>query len=269
MNKQFFTTEISDPKFEINNLRFITVRTNNLAGRGDMVVYVPSKVNLTNVPVVILLHGVYGSAWCWAMKAGVHLIADKLIRENKIKPMVLVMPSDGLYLDGSAYVAHTNGCNYERWITEDVLAAIRQEIKITSEKSPLFITGLSMGGYGALRIGAKFSNLFKAFGGLSSITKFEELSKFYENGDISTLAKNVTEKPGVLETMQQYKATISPFMFDCGTTDLLIEENKILHNELLKLNIPHQFYEFEGEHNWRYWEEHIAAHLIFFNSLAS
>ena len=70
--EEFRTTEISDPKFESDNLRFITVKSKNLKGRGDICVFVPPMQNVENLPLVILLHGVYGSAWVWSKKAGVH-----------------------------------------------------------------------------------------------------------------------------------------------------------------------------------------------------
>src|SRR5436190_2167419 len=114
MSQRFFTTEISDPQFERDNLRHITVRTKNLYGRGDMTVYVPPVDDLQDVPIVILLHGVYGSSWCWPLKAGVHFITDRLIKEKVIKPVILVMPSDGLYRDGSAFLPHKDGYDYEK-----------------------------------------------------------------------------------------------------------------------------------------------------------
>src|SRR4026207_995294 len=135
MNERFFTTEISDPQFERDNLRHITVRTKNLPGRGDMTVYVPPVTNVQHVPIIILLHGVYGSAWCWPLKAGVHLISHHLIKEKSIAPMILVMPGDGMYRDGSAYVPHKDGYDYEKWIVEDIPDAIKQEIAIASPRS--------------------------------------------------------------------------------------------------------------------------------------
>jgi len=79
---KFRTVEISNPKFESNNLRFITVKTPNLKGRGDICVYVPSDIRFTQaLPIVILLHGVYGSAWSWAHSGGVHLKVNELIKK--------------------------------------------------------------------------------------------------------------------------------------------------------------------------------------------
>lgn len=264
-DKRFFTTEISDPCFERDNLRHITVRTKNLPGRGDMTLYVPSMENIQDVPIVILLHGVYGSSWCWPLKAGVHLIAQKMIQQGIIKPMVLVMPTDGLWRDGSGFLPHKDGYDYEKWIVEDVPDAVRKEIKITSAKSSLFITGLSMGGYGALRIGASYPHLFKAFSGLSSITEFEQLSNWYENGDISEIAAIVSHQTSVLEAILKNRGNLSAFLFDCGADDMLIEANRKLHSDLLAKNITHFYNEYPGEHNWPYWTKHIGEHLLFFN----
>ena len=93
MESKFRTTEISNPEFEANNLRFITVKTSNLQGRGDICVFVPPGKDLKDVPIVTLLHGVYGSAWIWAHKAGVHFTALQLMKEGLIKPMVLAARS--------------------------------------------------------------------------------------------------------------------------------------------------------------------------------
>jgi putative tributyrin esterase len=265
MNERFFTTEISDPEFEKDNLRHITVRTKNLPGRGDITVYVPPVTDVKNVPIVILLHGVYGSSWCWPLKAGVHLIAHRLITEKIIAPMILAMPSDGLYRDGSAYLRHKDGYDYEKWIVEDVPDVIKNEIAIASPQSPLFITGLSMGGYGALRIGAKYPHLLKAFSGLSSITEFNQLTNWYENGNIEEISANVLSHPSVLETILSNKESLPPFMFDCGDIDILIEANRKLHHDLEANNISHVYNEYPGEHNWNYWMSHIEEHLLFFN----
>ena len=177
--KEFRTTEISNPEFETGNLRYITVKTPNLKGRGDICVFVPPMKNYKDVPLVILLHGVYGSAWVWSQKAGVHITALQMIANGEIPPMVIAMPSDGLWGDGSAYVTH-NGMNFEKWIVEDVPAAIMENIGTVTEKSNLFISGLSMGGFGALRLGIKYPERFRAISAHSAITDLEQMQLFVE-----------------------------------------------------------------------------------------
>ena len=253
----FFTTENAF----FQGLYFITVKSNALKKRADLTVYTPSK-NEETLPIVILLHGVYGSHWAWAVKGKVHETAQKLIDTGQIKPMILVMPSDGLYGDGSGYVPHKTA-DYERWIIEDVLQVVKEQFLQATDESPVFITGLSMGGFGAMRLGAKYPSLFRAFSGLSSITHFSQLGEFVE--DFDQLQTDALEQDGVCEYLLKNKDCLPPFRFDCGSEDILIEQNRELHKNLTINNIPHTYQEFSGGHSWEYWEEHIADTLLFFN----
>jgi putative tributyrin esterase len=262
----FFTIEFSDPRFEKEHLRNITVKTKNLQGRGDITVFIPPNVPENQpIPLVILLHGVYGSHWAWTQKAGVHNTALRLIEEGKIAPMILAMPSDGLWHDGSGYLAHQTQ-NFEKWIVEDVPQAVKECTPLFSKKSPIFIAGLSMGGYGALRLGAKYPNVFKAFSGLSSVTTFQEMGQFMENQDLSILAEKVEQPEDVLSIILAHKSTLNSFRFDCGSEDILIEGNRTLHHALSENNIAHIYEEFIGKHEWIYWEKYIINTLIFFQN---
>lgn len=256
---QFFTAEISDPRFESDNLRLITVKSPALNKRADISVFVPDVPVSELKGMVILLHGVYGSHWAWTLKGGVHQTAHKLINENKLPPMLLVMPSDGLFADGSGYVPHVSE-DYEKWIVEDVVSVVTHQI--AGRPLPLFITGLSMGGYGAMRLGAKYSDRFRAFSGHSSVTELGQLSQFVE--DFDRLLSVVQTQESVLESILQHKATLPPFRFDCGKEDILIEYNRHLHQALEQHGIDHQYNEFSGGHEWPYWEEHIVDSLLFF-----
>ena len=262
----FFTTEISDPEFEFDGLRYITVKSNALRRRADITLYVPTQTPADSpLDMVILLHGVYGSHWAWSLTGGVHKTASRLIKQGKMRPMVLVMPSDGLYGDGSGYLKHQTG-DYEKWITEDVITVVKEQVASVNEKSKLFIAGLSMGGYGALRLGAKYPTLFKSFSGLSSITEFSQMALFLEGKDITELSKSVISKESVLECMLANKERLPYFRFDCGSEDVLIEHNRKLHTDLKENNIQHSYTEHPGGHQWEYWKTHIEESLLFFNS---
>jgi putative tributyrin esterase len=256
---QFFTTE----KATFHGLDFITLKSNALKKRADITVYMPLLAeNIENLPLVILLHGVYGSHWAWAIKGKVHETLDRLILGGKVKPMLLVMPSDGLYADGSAYHAHQSE-DYEAFITKDLIACIKEQYTQASDSSAIFISGLSMGGYGALRLGAKYPEIFKAFSGLSSITDFDQLEQIVE--DFETLKNVVKKSESVIEWILANKTKLSPFRFDCGKEDQLIEYNRTLNKKLIENKIPHTYTEHTGAHSWEYWEKHIAESLVFFN----
>ncbi len=264
----FFTTEISYPENEFDHLRWITVKSNALQRRVDITVYVPPKINTdVSLDVVILLHGVFGSHWAWAMNGGVHKTADRLVEQGKIRPMVLVMPSDGLYGDGSGYLSHQTE-DYEKWIVEDVIDVVKEQIACVGDNSDFFITGLSMGGYGALRLGAKYPTVFRSFSGLSSITEFSQMALFLGVGEFARLSGAVMKKENVIDWLLTNKERLPDFRFDCGTEDILIEFNRNLHQRLLENNIRHSYKENPGAHQWDYWRTYIEDSLLFFNGFA-
>ena len=261
--KKFRTVEISDPRFESNHLRFITVKSDYLKGRGDICVFVPPGLDpAKSCPVVILLHGVYGSAWIWAQKTGVHLQALKMIANGELPAMVIAMPSDGLWGDGSAYLLH-GGKDYESWIAEDVPDVLQQFIPGVSTDSPLFISGLSMGGFGALRIGVKYHHKFTAVAGHSSITNLQQMSYFVEE-DLQNFRQTEEKDEDVFQTIIHASNNLPAIYFDCGEDDLLIAHNRELHFNLKKSNIKHSYTEYPGGHEWPYWEKHISMSLLFF-----
>lgn len=260
---RFKTLEVSNPVFENNNLRFITVKTKNLKGRGDICVYVPPvAIPHKPLPVAILLHGVYGSAWSWPFSSGVHIKANELIIKGELPPMAIAMPSDGLWGDGSAFMP-MNGYNFEKWIAEDVPDALSMSIPGVSDQSPLFIGGLSMGGFGALRIGAKYGTKFRAIAGHSSMTSLAQI-KFFVEESLKTYAQDSFRDEDIFETFMHYRGQLPPVRFDCGTNDLLINYNRSLHHKMEAAGISHYYQENPGGHEWSYWSKNIMETLRFF-----
>src|SRR3982750_1148500 len=99
-------------------LRFVTVTSQALRGRADMTVWLPQGYeSLDELPLTLLLHGVYSSHWSWALNGRAHHNAAQLIADGRIPAIGLVMPSDGLWGDGSGYLRHPDR-DFERWIVE-------------------------------------------------------------------------------------------------------------------------------------------------------
>ena len=261
---KFRTIEVADRRFLHDGLLPVTFKSPSLRGRADMTLFVPPGVESANdVPLVVLLHGVYGSHWAWSLKGGAHRTAARLIQEGAMPPMVLAMPSDGLWGDGSGYVRHGGGADYERYVVEDVPACVAEVVPAVGEASPWFIAGLSMGGFGALRLGAKYARRFRGVSGHSSITHFEQMSRFVEE-PLEAYGPLPAGEQSVLDAIERNRAELPPLRFDCGTDDPLIEDNRRLHGELDRLGIPHTYEEFPGGHEWPYWERHLADSLRFF-----
>ena len=262
---RFSSIGLSDPQYESDGLRFITFYSPALQRRGDVSVFVPRGCeDETNLPVALLLHGVYGSHWAWSMSGGAHKAAQGLIDSGAIRPMVLVMPSDGLWNNGSGYLKHEEA-DYEAWIVEDVRDGVTQAIPQVGEQSAWSIAGLSMGGYGALRLGAKYAERFAAVSGHSSITHLNQIPLFIEI-DTAAYGKQDAEDVDVGYWIEAHRDRLPPLRFDCGVEDELIEANRALHARLEGTGIAHEYMEFTGDHSWPYWAEHIADTLRFFDS---
>jgi len=195
------------------------------------------------------------------MKGGAHLAASTLVAEGKLRPLVIAMPSDGLWGDGSGYLAHGNE-DYETWIVDDVPTAVREVVPSVAEASPLFISGLSMGGYGALRLGAKYAERFAGISAHSAITRPEQFSMFVE-APVSEYVCGPAEESDPLYWMKKKRDVLPPLRFDCGLLDRLLEPNRELHAALTAENMDHIYDEFPGEHCWPYWQEHIYETLLF------
>jgi putative tributyrin esterase len=242
----FRTLEISDPSLTPEGLQYITVKSKALKQRADVTLFLPSEFNhLRNLPIVTLLHGVYGSHWSWAFKGAAHFTAARMMRQHEIQPMVLVMPSDGLWGDGSGYVRHAQQ-DFENWIVDEVPNIAMQVCEACSAQSNRYVSGLSMGGFAALRLAGKYPDRYKAASGWAA--------------DESSLS--------VLSALQS-ASKLPALRFDCGLDDPYLEANRQLHQALLDLNIAHTYEEFAGSHDWPYWQSHLADSLRFFSQAES
>jgi S-formylglutathione hydrolase FrmB len=258
----FRTVEISDPSLEAQGLRWVTVKSRALAQRCDTCVFeCPGASASAAAPVVILLHGVYGSHWAWALKGGAHRTAARLAAAGRIRPMVLAMPSDGLWGDGSGYLPHRTQ-DFERWIVEEVPLVARLASTACSADSPLFIAGLSMGGFGALRLAAKYPQKFRAASAHSAATHFSQMENFVEEHPATFTV--LEEDRCVLDQMLRSRDRLPPVRFDCGREDVLLEGNRRLHEALVAAGVPHVYEEFSGGYTWPYWTEHLEDSLLFF-----
>ncbi|MEL6192278.1 MAG: alpha/beta hydrolase-fold protein [Bacteroidota bacterium] len=261
---KFRTIQKSDARYSAEGIQLITVKSPALKGRGDVSVYVPEQARgLVGLPVYVLLHGVYGSHWSWSLQGGAHVVLQNLIDEEKIAPAILVMPSDGLWGDGSGYASY-DGRDFEKWIGEEAPALIRQEVDTVNESSLFFIGGLSMGGYGAFRVGLKYPETFSGISGHSSMTSLDQMSLFVEE-DWAEKLKNIPD-PSILDCIGEH---IPPMRFDCGTEDELISYNRELDTAFREKGFEHIYEEFPGGHSWEYWHEHVGATYQFFDRIAS
>ena len=256
-------TELSNASYSRTNMSTLTIHSSHIKRRQDITVYHQSNL-ADHTPIVLLLHGVYGSNWVWTELGGVHKVYEKL-KLAGLSDFILVMPSDGGLWDGSAYLPLIDHGDYEKWITEDVVNAVIENIAGASNKSRLYITGLSMGGYGALRLGAKYPARFSAISAHSSVTSLDDLQQFIIN-PISDYQCEFEHEANLGYWLALNQQCIPPLRLDCGTEDSLYSSNVKLCQMLEKLSIDFKFESLPGAHEWPYWHEHVRKTLLFFDA---
>ena len=268
----FPTIETSDPRFERDGLRHIVVRSQALGRRADITVFVPAGHPKTH-SLLLLLHGVYGSHWSWAQRTGVHLLAQRMIDAGEIEPLVIAMPSDGLWGDGSGYLPHP-GSDAESWIVDEVVAATRQTVPCLEPNAQLSIAGLSMGGYGALRLGSRYASQFAAVSAHSPITHISQMGNFTcepldPRRNLNADGTDPDEDLDPLFWMRKNRLILPRLRFDCGSSDPLVAGSRALHTALAADQIAHVYEELPGGHEWSYWEQNIVRTLRFVNASPS
>ena len=266
MNDDIFRTiEGSDPAIAADGLTFVTVKSPALGRRADITLFVPpSARGVANLPIVMLLHGVYGSHWAWALKGAAHLTAARLIDEGALPPVILAMPSDGLWGDGSGYVAHA-GHDAERWIIDEVPALACELVPGCTVRSPLLVAGLSMGGFGALRLAGKYPQRLAAAAALSAVTEAAQLDALIEETRDGWSAAPADRS--VLAALTGATSTLPPLRIDCGLDDPYLETNRDLHRALTHAGIAHHYAESAGGHDWPYWSTMLESTLRFFGDV--
>ena len=256
----FRTIETSNPALALDGLRFVTVKSPALGQRADLCLWTAPGVTI-NAPLVVLLHGVYGSHWAWALKGAAHLTAARLISEGALPPLVLAMPSDGLWGDGSGYVPHASQ-DFERWIMEDVPHAAAETISAVDPDAPFCIAGLSMGGFAALRLAGKYPARILAAAGHSSATSAAALDPLMaeDRGNWSAAAEDQT----IMAAFARTRSTLPALYFDCGLDDPYLADNRALAAAFTAQGIVHTYREGAGGHDWDYWTAQLEQSLRFF-----
>ena len=245
----------ASPPLEMEHLHQVTRESVSLGGRGDIMFFVPPGDG-GSMPLVMLLNGVYGSHRTWTDQGEAPQTALRLIGEGRIRPMVLAMPADGLWAIDTGFVRHVDGA-YERWIMEDVVAGARELVPDLGPE--VFLAGLSIGGYGALRLGAKYGGIVRGISAHSPITRLHDMDRFVPEPN-----SYLGDEPFVGVWIARHRANLPPLRFDCGTEDPLLDASRRLHDELVRQSVVHLYQEYPGAHDWPYWKARLSDTLLFF-----
>nr|WP_310588579.1 alpha/beta hydrolase family protein [Dyadobacter psychrophilus] len=230
------------------------------------VVVTPSQYDSGKTfPVVYLLHGYSGNYADWVSKAkGFEKAADTY-------NMIIVCP-DGGY--GSWYWDSPVDpqSQFETYVSKELVFFIDSKYKTIRDRTGRAITGLSMGGHGALYLALKHQDVFGAAGSMSGGV---DIRPFPNNWDMAKKLGTYAEQPErwekntVINMLHLLTPNSLSIMIDCGVDDFFYGVNQKLHEQLIYRNIPHDYLVRPGAHNWPYWTNAIQYQLLFMNNYFS
>jgi S-formylglutathione hydrolase FrmB len=215
-------------------------------------------------PVVYLLHGYSGRYDNWISRV------PSLKEEADLYDFLIVCP-DGHYSSWYFDSPVDSTMRYETYIGTEVPAYIDEHYQTIKDAKGRAITGLSMGGHGGLFLALRHPQLFGACGSMSGGVNLSAVRNRFDVskrlGDTITHADNWNNY-SVSTIMGKYnKADSLAIIIDCGTEDnLFYTVNHALHERMVQLNIPHDYIERPGKHDWNYWSNAVRYQLLFFNN---
>lgn len=219
----------------------------------------------TSHPVLWLLHGLSDDHTIWLRRTSIE-------RYAAAKNLAVVMPAAGR----SFYQDMAGGLAYWTFLTEELPALCRSWFPISDEREDNFVTGLSMGGYGALRMALAHPNRYAAAASLSGALDIpRRLREAGKEGSRISRAEWISifgpelQAQGTTADLDHLATTVSkspsasrPRLFvSCGTEDELLGESRAFRDRLHQLNYDHTYEEHPGAHEWGYWDASIQRVL--------
>lgn len=209
-----------------------------------------------------LLHGFSGNTIDW--------VTGSLAQEYSLKyNLAIVMPSgdNSFYLD-----AKGTGHAYGTFVGEDLPGYISRTFGLSDKKEDVFIGGLSMGGFGAIRTGLRFHDSFGKMFGLSSAMIVDDIKNMKSGksdmiadydyyvalfGELDKLDESENNPAFLVKKLKEEGKEIQPIFMACGTEDFLLKNNRDFRDFLLSNDVDVTYRESKGVHEWKFWNEYL------------
>lgn len=227
-------------------------------------------------PVLYLLHGGGGHFRDWLNSTPDKMVVKDLADQYNL---IIVMPEGetfGWYLNSPVKKDNL----FETYIIDEVIPKIDKDYRTVKNAKGRVITGLSMGGHGALYLSSRHPQLFCAAGSMSGAVDLDiknwkippDFAKDVKSRFETILGQDTTtstlySENSVVNMTDRMKSNGLKLIIDCGVDDFLLEPNRELHHRLVYNHTPHDYTEHPGGHSWDYWQNSLPYHVLFFHKI--
>lgn len=231
------------------NLKFFSP---SLQKQTEVIVVLPQKETIEkrieDCKCLYLLHGLSDDQTMWTRRSSIERYAEKY-------GICIVMPCGGR----SFYFNQANGENYYDFVAKELPERIEEFFRVSNKRENRYVAGLSMGGYGALKIALKECDKFCAGAGLSSVANIKtELFKDHLNNLLNGNTQIVDEDDlyRLVEEKENYINKPKLYVW-CGTEDFLYQDNVAFKEYVKNYQYDFTYSESEGNHSWESWDSQI------------
>lgn len=220
------------------------------------------KEKAEKLKTLYLFHGLSDNYTKWVRRSSV----EKCAAEGD---WAVIMP-DG---EKSFYSNTNDGERYWDYIAEELPYLMQEMFPVLSDKKEdRYVAGLSMGGYGAMKLALNFPERFCAAASFSGALNPEK--DLVDEPELAERVYGSLEKIRGTENDLFYRMKkckeegrqIPRLYISCGTEDFIYEESTEFCKALRELEIPHTYEEWKGKHDWLFWEESMKRVLKWFDS---
>jgi len=220
-------------------------------------VFIPKNYSSGKLPTVIMLHGYAGNYKQWNGIIDLQKFADSL-------NIVIACPDafyDSYYINSPV----RENSQYESFFWENFIPELLNKYPV--DKGLIFITGLSMGGHGAISFYLKRPDMFVTAASTSGLL---DLARFPNRTTIVGAAGNIEDYTAVwnenscMYLLKNIVGKNKTIYIDCGTEDFLYETNIKFLEKCNELKIPITAKFQPGIHNHVYWRASIKDHFTYF-----
>jgi len=227
------------------NLDTIQYQSKTVGTTRTTLIYTPPGYKKSKkYPVLYLLHGIGGDEFEWLRNGHPEIILDNLYAENKIKPMILVLPNGRAMkndrAEGNVFEPEKaqSFATFEKDLLNDLIPFIESKYPVKANRESRALAGLSMGGGQSLNFGLGNLNTFAWIGGFSS-------------------APNTKTPEVLVPNPAETAKTLKLLWISCGDHDGLITFSQRLHVYLKENRVPHIWHVEPGVHDFKVWKSDL------------